>query len=186
MFPDLPPLLEASDGRSAWSRPDGVDAGLLLRDTNLTSLIRQAGKAHKVAVDLDTVEGLADDDAALNFLVDTLGFRIVATRHASVANRIADLGALALLRVFALDTSGLTRSLEGHPGRPGIGTILYPGLVLPRLREGVRARLPRPLVAHGLLSDPEDVAACLRLGDAVVVSRELLQAVPRTSGFGPR
>jgi glycerol-3-phosphate responsive antiterminator len=173
----LPALLDAWDGHGEWDPPVGLDAGLLLRDTSLPSLLRHSGHPYPVAVDLDTVEGLADDDSGLHFLIVELGYRIVMTRHHEAACRLADLGALALMRVSALDSSGLERSLESHPRRPGMGTVLSPGLVLPHLPESKRVLLPRPLVAYGLLTAPEDVAVCLALADSVVVRRELLAAL---------
>jgi glycerol-3-phosphate responsive antiterminator len=174
---ELPSLFEASDGRAEWLPPAHLDVGLLLRDTTLASLVRHSRRPYVVAVDADSVEGLADDDAGLHFVVVELGFRIVLTRHAGVASRLADMGALALMRVFALDTSGLDRSLEGHPRLPGIGTVLSPGLVLPHLPEGKRASLPRPLVAYGLLNTPQEVTSCLEFADSAVVRHELLLAI---------
>lgn len=175
--PILPRLFESSDGHAEWLPPRGQDVGLLLRDTTLAALVRHSGRPYVVAVDSDSVEGLADDESGIHFLVAELGFRIVLTRHAEVAGRLADAGALALMRVLALDSSGLERSLESHPRRPGVGTVLSPGLVLPHLPAAVRATLPRPLVAYGLLNEPGDVAACLSLADSVVVRRELLAAL---------
>jgi glycerol-3-phosphate responsive antiterminator len=172
--PRLPRVFEASDGHGEWLSPPNLEAGLLLRDTSLPALVRHSQRPYVAAIDLDTVEGLAGDDSGLRFAVIELGFRIVLTRHPEVAVRLADLGALALLRVSALDSSGFDRSLESHPRRPGVGTVLSPGLVLPRLPESMRTLLPRPLVAYGLLSTPEDVASCLRFADSAVVRRELL------------
>ena len=169
----LPRLLVASNGHAEWLAPSSSDTGLLLRDTNLASLLHHTGRSYPVAVDLDTVEGLADDDSALHFLIVELGYRILLTHHAGVASRSADMGALALLRVYALDTSGLERSLESHPRRAGVGTVLYPGLVLPHLPEATLESLPKPLVAYGLIETPADLAACLAVADSAVVRPEL-------------
>jgi glycerol-3-phosphate responsive antiterminator len=175
--PVLPRILVASDGRSEWVPPENVDAGLLLRDTTLGALVRHSDRPYVVAVDTDSVEGLADDEAGLHFLVAELGFRVFLTHHSEVACRLADIGALALMRVSALDSSGLARALESHPHQVGVGAVLHPGLVLPHLPEGIRAVLPRPLLAYGLLRTPGDVTACLALADSVVVRPELLHAL---------
>ncbi len=180
--PELPTLFEASEGHAEWVVPPGLDAGLLLRDTTLSALVHHVGRPYVVAVDVDTVEGLADDDSGLQFVYE-LGFRVLMTRHAHVACRFADMGgAMALMRISALDTSGLDRSIESHPGRAGIGTVLSPGLVLPHIPDAKRILLPRPLVAYGLVNTLEDIAVCLTFAEAVVVRHDTLLAVAAAAG----
>ena len=173
----LPRLFEASDGKAPWRPPESGDVGLLLRDTSLAALVANAGRPYAVAVDIDSVEGLAYDRAGCEFLVRTLGFRIVLSHHAGAAASIAELGALALLRVFAVDGTGLRSSLESHPAAEGIGSAVSPGLVLPHLGEDELAMLPRPIMAYGLVDRPADIAACLARSDAVVLSRDVLKAM---------
>lgn len=177
----LPRVLEASDGRADWEPPKGGDVGLLLRDTSLTALTIHAHRGYAVAVDIDSIDGLADDGAACEFLVRKLGFRIVLAHHPASAANIAELGALALLRVFAVDSTGLRRSLEGPPRGEGVGSAVSPGLVLPHLGTDELALLPRPILAYGLIDRPADIAACMRCADAIVLSRHAL-AGARTSG----
>ena len=177
----LPRVLEASDGRAEWEQPKGGDVGLLLRDTSLTELTNHARRGYVVAVDIDSINGLADDREGCEFLVRKLGFRIVLTHRQTTAATIADMGALALLRVFAVDSTGLRRPLEGSPRAEGIGSAVSPGLVLPHLGADELALLPRPILAYGLIDRPEDIAACLRCADAIVLSRHAL-AGARTSG----
>jgi glycerol-3-phosphate responsive antiterminator len=172
----LPRLFEASDGRQGWLPPPAGDVGLLLRDTNLAALVAHSGRSHPVAVDIDSVDGLSDDRAGCEFVVRRLRFRIVLAHHPAAAAIIADLGALALLRVFAVDSSGLRSSLESHPSRDGIGSAVSPGLVLPHLADDELALLPRPILAYGLVDRPADIAACLRCADAIVLSRDALRA----------
>ena len=177
----LPRVLEASDGLADWDPPKGGDVGLLLRDTSLTALTTHARRGQAVAVDIDSIDGLSDDGAACEFLVRKLGFRIVLAHHQATAAHIAELGALALLRVFAVDSTGLRRSLEGLPRGEGVGSAVSPGLVLPHLGADELALLPRPILAYGLIDRPTDIAACLRCADAIVLSRQAL-AGARTSG----
>ena len=166
----LPRVFEASDGHSEWRPPGSGDVGLLLRDTSLAALVSHSGRPYSVAVDIDSVEGLSDDKAACEFLVRTLGFRIVLAHHSTAAANIADLGALALLRVFAVDSTGLRSSLESHPAREGIGCAVSPGLVLPHLGDDELALLPRPILAYGLIDLPADIAACMSCADAIVLA----------------
>jgi glycerol-3-phosphate responsive antiterminator len=115
------------------------------------------------------VRGLGTDDAAVAFVVDRLGIEIVLTRRPGTALRAAELGALGLLHVLAFDSTGLGRSLDGHPGADGVGTVVSPGLVLSHTGRAELERLPRPILGYGLMTEPSDVVACLRLADAVAL-----------------
>ncbi len=166
----LTPILVASNGREVIVPPPGLESGVLLRDLDLMALIAAAGTASTtLAVDLDSVEGLNSDAAAARFLAVELGVDVVITRRPAVASRVAALGRTALLHVFAFDSTGLARSLEGHPREPGIGTVLSPGPVLDHLPPAEVARLPRPLVAYGFVETAEQAWSLLRCADSVVV-----------------
>ena len=182
----LPGIFEASNGQGEWS-PPGRDVGLLLRDTNLAALVANAGSADRgatLAVDCDGVEGLGDDRTAAEFLILRLGFAVVLTRHAAMAENVASLGGLALLKVFALDSEGLRHSLEAHPGGSAIGTAICPGLVLPHLEPGEVSMLPRPILAYGLLEAPVDIAACLAIADSVVLRRSAIEGLAASQRDG--
>jgi glycerol uptake operon antiterminator len=166
--PDLPRLLLAGDERVVLQSPGGV--GLLLHDLDLLELVRiSARPALPLAVDLDTVEGMAPDEVALEFLVQRLHVAIVITKRPHLAVRALALGCLPLLHVHCLDSTGLERALTAHPGSP-VGTAVSPGLILAQLAERQHRQLPRPLLAYGLLRSREESAAALAAGaDGVVV-----------------
>jgi glycerol uptake operon antiterminator len=148
----------------------GDGEGLLFHDLGLTELIRLNSAAGRpVAVDVDTIEGLSPDAAALAFLADRLGVRTVITRRPALAQRAVQLGVLALLHVHCLDSTGFERALEGHPGSP-VGTALSPGVVLEHLAPGQRRRLLAPLLAYGLLRSREDLDAALAAGASSVMT----------------
>jgi glycerol uptake operon antiterminator len=158
--------------RDRLPRSPGPDEGVLFHDLRLTELIRLSAAVERpLAVDVDTVEGLAADAAALAFLYDRLGIKIVITRRPALALRAVELGFLPLLRIHCLDSTGFERALEGHPGPP-VGTAVSPGLILAHMEPGQRARLPEPIVANGLMRSQEDVAAALAAGAAAVVLEE--------------
>ncbi len=166
----LMPVFVASDGRDPVAPPPGLEAGILLRDLDLLTLVRRAGSIQApIALDLDSVEGLNPDPTAARFVIEELGVDLVVTRRPTVALRAVELGRSALLHVLAFDSTGLARSLEGHPGTPGVGTIVSPGPVLDHLLAPDLQRLPRPLVAYGFIDTPERAAGLLRYADAVVV-----------------
>lgn len=179
--PRLPRILVAGDGRPATHGgtadghpllPPSLDAGLLIRDTDLASLVAlDPPRDVPLALDLDTVRGLGADEAAVAFVCDTLRVRIVATRRPHVASWCAERGAIALLQVLAYDSTGVARSLAGHPGG-AIGTVVSPGLVLARMRPDELAALPRPIVAWGLIGDVDDALETLGLADAIVLASQ--------------
>jgi glycerol-3-phosphate responsive antiterminator len=167
---ELPRILIADDGRGPFQPQPGLQPGRLFRDTDLATLIARVGmSAGPRAVDIDTIHGLQTDDAAVDFVICRLGIDIVLTRRPQTAARVAQLGRLALLHVMAFDSTGIARSLDGHPRVAGVGTVVSPGLVLPYMHPSEVDILPRPILAYGLVTDPADVLACLELADGVVL-----------------
>jgi glycerol-3-phosphate responsive antiterminator len=166
----LPSILVASDGHHGVHAPPGFDAGVLVRDTDLATLVHRAGSdSPPRAVDIDSVAGLGIDDYAIDFITGRLAIPIVLTRRPQLAARAAARGQIGLLHVFAYDSTGLGRSLEGHPRREGVGSVVTPGLVILHLRDDELAAIPRPILAYGLIDTIEDARACLATADAIVV-----------------
>ena len=165
--PGLPALLVATTHHGARAVPSG--AGLLVHDLNLLELVRLSARpGESLAVDVDAIEGLASDEAAVEFLAARLGVTVVITRRPGLAARAPDYGCLALLHVHCLDSTGLERALAAHPGAP-VGTAVSPGLILAHLAPAQRRQLPPPVLAYGLLRRPEERDAALAAGAASVV-----------------
>jgi glycerol-3-phosphate responsive antiterminator len=160
-------VLVSAHGQGAHGIPAG--AALLLHDLNLLDLVRLSARpGQSLAVDLDSVEGLAADEAAIEFLATRLGVAVVITRRPGLAERAAEHGCRSLLHVHCLDSTGLDRALAAHPGDP-VGTALSPGLILALLAPSERSRLPRPVLAYGLIRRREERDAALAAGAASVV-----------------
>lgn len=168
--PRLPSILVASDGHHPVHAPPDLDAGVLVRDTDLATLVhRAASDCPPHAVDIDSVAGLGSDDYAVDFVTGRLAIPIVLTRRPQLAARAAARGNIGLLHVFAYDSTGLHRSLEGHPRSERVGSVVTPGLVILHLREDELSAIPRPILAYGLIDEVEDARACLAVADAIVV-----------------
>jgi len=168
--PRLPSILVASDGHHAVHAPPDLDAGVLVRDTDLATLVhRAASDCPPQAVDIDSVAGLGSDDYAVDFVTGRLAIPIVLTRRPQLAAHAAERGNIGLIHVFAYDSTGLRRSLEGHPRSDGVGSVVTPGLVILHLREDELSAIPRPILAYGLIDEVEDARACLAVADAIVV-----------------
>jgi len=166
---ELPRLLLASNG--ARSRPEAEIGGVLLHDIGLLDVVRlSAAGTLPLAVDADTIEGLAPDETAIAFLVERLRLPIVITRRPALAARAGALGCLALLHVHGLDSTGWERAMAAHPGPP-VGTAVSPGLILAHLDAGQRRSLPGPVLAYGLIRRSTERDAAFAAGaDSVVVS----------------
>jgi glycerol uptake operon antiterminator len=165
--PGLPRVLYSVRDRLP---PRGDGEGVLFHDLSLTELIRLSSASGRPAVvDVDSIEGLFPDAAALTFIVHRLGIRTVITRRPALALLAVRVGCLALLHVHCLDSTGFERALEGHPGKP-VGTAVSPGVVLEHLASGLRRSLPLPVVAYGLVRRREDVEAALAAGAAAVMT----------------
>ncbi len=184
---ELPRLLVATDGRAPISADLG--RGVLLRDLDLATLVGAAEAADVshgpalIVVDLDSVEGLEPDPAAVRFVIRRLGINAVMSRRAAAAARAAELGALGLLRIFAFDSTGLGRSLQGLPEHAGIGAVISPGPVLAHMSDAETARLPRPVFAYGLIDTPQLAQAALARADSVVVSADCEARIAASLGI---
>jgi glycerol-3-phosphate responsive antiterminator len=166
--PELPRLLLAATGSSRRPGPD--ISGVLVHDVSLIEVVRlSAATVLPLALDVDTVEGLAPDAAAVAFLAHRLRLPILITRRPALAARAGELGCLALLHVHCLDSTGWERAMAVHPGPP-VGTAVSPGLILSHLDPLQRGALPRPVLAYGLVRRPEERDAAFAAGaDGLVV-----------------
>jgi Glycerol-3-phosphate responsive antiterminator (mRNA-binding) len=172
----LPVVYVACDGRSDWAPPSALEAGLLLRDTDLPALIHRASQdGPPLAVDIDTVSGLDADQVAVAFVIQRLGIDVVLTRRPQLAAGAAALGGLGLLQVLGFDSTGLLHALVSHPRQPHVGTAMSPGLVLAHLLPEELGRLPRPILAYGLIYTPEAARSILLRADSVVVRPQIAE-----------
>ncbi len=180
----LPRILVAGTGHNGLSPPPGLDAGILLRNTDLAALIDCAlSGATPPAVELDSIRGLDSDDAAVDFLRRKLSIEIMLTRRPPVAHAFAAAGGLALLSVLAFDSTGLRRSLLAHPRGERVGTVISPGLVLHHMLPSELALLVRPVVAYGLIDTAADALATLAVGDGIVVRPEVATGIAESEAL---
>ncbi len=150
--PYLLRVFVAGTAREHISGAGDLAVGTLLRDVDLMTLVSVAEAGPEgIAVDLDSVDGLNADDAGVRFVVGRLGIRIVMTRRPALASLVAETGCLGLVHVFAFDSTGLGRALEGRTVPRGVGTVISPGPVLSHMTRDDLDSLPRPIVAYGLI-----------------------------------
>lgn len=177
----LPRVLVTDGGGAPVRPPAGFEVGVLLRDIDLAAAVeRSASQEAILAVDLDSVRGMSSDEAAVDFVIDTLGIGIVMSRRPANVARASARGGLGLLHALAFDSTGLSRSLGSTPLPAGVGVVISPGPVLCHMRESELERLPRPVLAYGLLTRVDDAQACLALADSVIVRQDVADALAAT------
>jgi glycerol-3-phosphate responsive antiterminator len=180
--PVLPRVLIADGGGDPIRLPPALRAGILLRDIDVGAVVRRAASSEGVmAIDLDSVRGMASDEEAAEFVMDTLGIGVVFTRRSHVAAHVATRGGLGLLHALAFDSTGLSRALDGSAAVPGRGTVVSPGAVLPHMRPSELEQLARPIVAYGLLTRVADALDCLELVECVVLRQDVADALAETA-----
>jgi glycerol-3-phosphate responsive antiterminator len=180
--PILPRVLIADGGGDPVRLPPALRAGVLLRDIDVSVVVRRAASREgAMAIDLDSVRGMASDEAAAEFVMDTLGIGVVMTRRSHVAAHVAMRGGLGLLHALAFDSTGLTRALDGSAAMAGMGTVVSPGAVLPHMRPSELEQLARPIVAYGLLTRVADALDCLELVECVVLRQDVADALAETA-----
>src|SRR6059058_2162080 len=148
-----------------------VERGSLL--AMLGSLVTAARQGIAIFVNLDGVEGLAGDSAALAFLATDLGFSGVLSVKPHLLKDASRFRLRTIQRIHALDSTGLETGLNSV-GRPAPYAIaIAPGVAIPEVMPTIRKSTNVPVWGTGFITTPEQAAAVLAAGADVVASAEL-------------
>lgn len=120
-----------------------------------------------ICVNVDMVGGVASDPSGIRFLAREVDG--VISTHRNVVQIARSNGALAIQRLFAIDTSAVERGLKVLRQADPDAVEILPGLAFPEIVESYRAALNKPVLAGGLIKDRSTAAAILEAG-AVGVS----------------
>jgi glycerol uptake operon antiterminator len=120
-----------------------------------------------ICVNVDMVGGVASDPSGIRFLAREVDGVISTHRH--VVEIARSNGALAIQRLFAIDTSAIERGLKVLRQADPDAVEILPGLAFPEIVESYRAALSKPVLAGGLIKDGATAATILKAG-AVGVS----------------
>ena len=120
-----------------------------------------------ICVNVDMVGGVASDPSGIRFLAREVDGVISTHRH--VVEIARSNGALAIQRLFAIDTSAVERGLKVLRQADPDAVEILPGLAFPEIVESYRAALSKPVLAGGLIKDGATAATILEAG-AVGVS----------------
>ena len=120
-----------------------------------------------ICVNVDMVGGVASDPSGIRFLAREVDG--VISTHRRVVEIARSNEALAIQRLFAIDTSAIERGLKVLRQADPDAVEILPGLAFPEIVESYRAALNKPVLAGGLIKDRPTAANILEAG-AVGVS----------------
>ena len=115
-----------------------------------------------ICVNVDMVGGVASDPSGIRFLAREVDG--VISTHRNVVEIARSNGALAIQRLFAIDTSAVERGLKVLRQADPDAVEILPGLAFPEIVESYRAALNKPVLAGGLIKDRPTAAAILEAG----------------------
>jgi glycerol uptake operon antiterminator len=115
-----------------------------------------------ICVNVDMVGGVASDPSGIRFLAREVDG--VISTHRNVVQIARSNGALAIQRLFAIDTSAVERGLKVLRQADPDAVEILPGLAFPEIVESYRAALNKPVLAGGLIKDRPTAAAILEAG----------------------
>jgi glycerol uptake operon antiterminator len=115
-----------------------------------------------ICVNVDMVGGVASDASGIRFLAREVDG--VISTHRNVVEIARSNGALAIQRLFAIDTSAVERGLKVLRQADPDAVEILPGLAFPEIVASYRAALNKPVLAGGLIKDRPTAAAILEAG----------------------
>jgi glycerol-3-phosphate responsive antiterminator len=126
-----------------------------------------------IFVNLDAVEGLAADSAALAFLATDLGFSGVLSVKPHLLHDASRFRLRTIQRIHALDSTGLETGLNsvGHPAPYAIA--IAPAVAIPQVMPMIRDSTNVPVWGTGFITTMDQAAAVLAAGADVVSRAEL-------------
>jgi glycerol uptake operon antiterminator len=163
--------------RDGASLNQALDLGyrqvLIERGSLLAMVGPLAGAARQgiaIFVNLDAVEGLAPDSAALAFLATDLGFSGVLSVKPHLLRDASRFRLRTVQRIHALDSTGLETGLHSLTSPAPYAIAIAPAVAVPQVMATIRAATSTPIWGTGFVTSAEQAGEVLRAGAAVVSS----------------
>jgi glycerol uptake operon antiterminator len=134
----------------------------------LGPLVAAARQGIAIFVNLDAVEGLAPDAAALAFL--DLGFSGVVSVKSHALRDASRFRLRTVQRIHAIDSTGLETSLSSIVSPAPYAIAIAPAVALPQVMPAIRAVTAVPVWGTGFIGSAEQAKQILATGAAVVSS----------------
>lgn len=123
-----------------------------------------------IFVNLDAVEGLAPDSAALAFLATDLGFSGVMSVKSHLLRDASRFRLRTVQRIHAIDSTGLETGLSGIVSPSPYAIAIAPGVAVPQVMRAIRAITSVPVWGTGFITSLDQANEVLAAGAAVVTS----------------
>ena len=145
-----------------------IERGSLLAMVGPLAAAARQGIA--IFVNLDAVEGLAPDSAALAFLATDLGFSGVLSVKPHLLKDASRFRLRTVQRIHALDSTGLETGLNSIVAPPPYAIAVAPAVAIPQVMPAIRATTRTPVWGTGFIASVEQANAVLAAGADVVSS----------------
>lgn len=130
---------------------------------SVTDIARKLHEAKKLAlVHLDLVTGLAPREASVEYIRRMTEFDGILTTRPNLVQKAKELGLLAVLRVFLIDSASLATAISARSCHPDAIDIL-PGL-MPSMIRKVARETGLPVLTGGLITDKQEILQALDAG----------------------
>jgi glycerol uptake operon antiterminator len=175
--------------RDSNSLHHALDLGyrqLLLERGSILAIVGPLAAAARqgvaIFVNLDAVEGLAGDSAALAFLATDLRFSGVLSVRPHLLRDASRFRLRTIQRIHALDSTGLETGLNSIGLPAPYAIAIAPAVAIPQIMPTIRQSTNAPVWGTGFINTAEQAHIVLAAGADVVSSaqpevwREFLQA----------
>jgi glycerol uptake operon antiterminator len=163
--------------RDGSSLNQALDLGyrqLLVERGSLLAMVGPLASAARqgiaIFVNLDAVEGLAPDSAALAFLATDLGLSGVLSVKSHLLRDASRFRLRTVQRIHALDSTGLETGLNSIVSPPPYAIAVAPAVAIPHVIATIRATTTAPIWGTGFITSVEQANQVLAAGADVVSS----------------
>ncbi|ORI05064.1 glycerol-3-phosphate responsive antiterminator GlpP [Mammaliicoccus sciuri] len=148
----------------------------VLLDTHighLQGILEQTKKHQKeVMLHIDLIKGLSNDEAAVEYVIQQYKPHGIISTKSKIIKRAKKLNTLTILRVFILDSTALSRSIELiKQSDPDLVEVL-PGVATKVIKE-ISDKTGKRIIAGGLINTKEEIDLAIESGAQYVTSSDI-------------
>ncbi len=147
----------------------------VLLDTHighLQGILEQIKKHDKeVMLHIDLIKGLSNDEAAVEYVIQQYKPHGIISTKSKIIRRAKKLNTLTILRVFILDSTALSRSIELiKQSDPDLVEVL-PGVATKVIKE-ISDQTGKRIIAGGLINTKEEIELAIESGAQYITSSD--------------
>ncbi|MDT3993987.1 glycerol-3-phosphate responsive antiterminator [Mammaliicoccus sp. H-M34] len=147
----------------------------VLLDTHighLQGILEQIKKHDKeVMLHIDLIKGLSNDEAAVEYVIQQYKPHGIISTKSKIIRRAKKLNTLTILRVFILDSTALSRSIELiKQSDPDLVEVL-PGVATKVIKE-ISDQTGKRIIAGGLINTEEEIELAIESGAQYITSSD--------------